>query len=259
PLSEPRGKNPPSGAYIDYVLKTPAKVVSLSILDATGQVVRRYSSSDALPGIDLAKIHIAPVWVRRPTPLATTPGMHRFVWNLHWAAPAALAPHGVWSDGVWAAPGAYRVVLNVGGQRTAQPLTVLPDPRVRGMSAADYAAQFKLAQAIETDRAKLASALRGAGRLQKALAQVSATLPAAQAAALSAFRARLAALSNIPAVDPSNSVGTPPTHLDSLTALAARMDSLEHAVDNADVPPTIDAEQGFRLAHATLQETLARW
>ncbi|WP_242426406.1 VPS10 domain-containing protein [Metallibacterium scheffleri] len=259
PLSEPRGKNPPSGAYIDYALKSPAHRVSLSILDAAGQVVRRYSSADALPGIDLTKIQIAPVWVQQPTPLATTPGMHRFVWNLHWAAPAALAPHGVWSDGVWAAPGAYRVVLDVDGQHFTQPLRVLPDPRVRGMSAADYAAQFKLAQAIETDRAALASALRGAARLQKALAQVSATLPAAQAAALGAFRARLAALSDIPAPDPSNSVGTPPTHLDSLTALAARMDSLEHAVDNADVPPTRDAELGFRMAHATLQQTLARW
>ncbi|MHB1588431.1 MAG: WD40/YVTN/BNR-like repeat-containing protein, partial [Metallibacterium scheffleri] len=118
---------------------------------------------------------------------------------------------------------------------------------------------YKRALAIETDRAALASALRGAARLQKALAQVSATLPAAQAAALGAFRARLAALSDIPAPDPSNSVGTPPTHLDSLTALAARMDSLEHAVDNADVPPTRDAELGFRMAHATLQQTLARW
>ena len=54
-------------------------------------------------------------------------------------------------------------------------------------------------------------------------------------------------------------MGSPPSHVDSLTALAARLDSLEHAVDNADVPPTADAEQGYRLTHATLMQTLARW
>ncbi len=259
PMSEPRGQNPPQGAYLDYTLKTPARRITLSIYDAQGRLVRRYDSADALPGVDLAKIHIAPEWVQQPTPLATTPGMHRFVWDLHWAAPAALAKDGVWSDGVWAAPGAYRVVLDADGRQLTRTLRVLPDPRVQGMTAADYMRQLALAQAIETDRAATATALREAGRLQHALAKARSDTQPALRADLAAFAGQLAALSDIPAPDPSNSVGSPPSHVDSLTALAARLDSLEHAVDNADVPPTIDTEQGFRLAHATLRETLARW
>ncbi len=259
PMSEPRGQNPPQGAYLDYVLKAPAKRVTLSIYDAQGRLVRRYDSADALPGVNLAKIHVAPEWVQQPTPLDTTPGMHRFVWNLHWAAPAALAKDGVWSDGVWAAPGDYRVVLDADGRQLTRTLRVLPDPRVQGMTAADYMRQLALAQTIETDRAATATALREAGRLQHALAKARSNTQPALRADLAAFAGQLAALSDIPAPDPSNSVGSPPSHVDSLTALAARLDSLEHAVDNADVPPTADAEQGYRLAHAALTQTLARW
>ena len=259
PMSEPRGQNPPQGAYLDYVLKAPAKRVTLSIYDAQGRLVRRYDSADTLPGVDLAKIHIAPAWVQQPTPLATTPGMHRFVWDLHWAAPVALAKDGVWSDGVWAAPGDYRVVLDADGRQLTRTLRVLPDPRVQGMTAADYVRQLTLAQAIETDRAATATALREVGRLQRALAKARSDTQPALRTDLAAFAGQLAALSDIPAPDPSNSVGSPPSHVDSLTALAARLDSLEHAVDDADVPPTADAEQGYRLTHATLTRTLARW
>ncbi len=259
PMSEPRGQNPPQGAYLDYALKTPARRITLSIYDAQGRLVRRYDSADALPGVNLAKIHIAPEWVQQPTPLATTPGMHRFVWDLHWAAPAALAKDGAWSDGVWATPGTYRVVLRVDGQASVRTLQVLPDPRVRGMDAADYARQQALAQAIESDRATLATALVQAGRLQAALVKAETGVNATLRSELERYGAELAALSDIPPPDPSNSVGTPPSHVNSLTALDARLTALEHAVDNADVPPTPDAKQGYRLAHATLTRALLHW
>ena len=259
PLSEPRGSNPPLGAYFDYTLAHAAKRITLSIYDAQGQLVRRYDSADPLPGIDLAKIHIAPQWVQQPVPLALTPGLHRFVWDLHWAAPAALAKDGVWSDGVWAAPGDYRVALRMDGTTYTRTLQLLPDPRVRGMSSADYAQQLALAQAIERDRARLATALKQAGALQHALDAVLPGLDPALRARVAAFAARVAAVSDIAPENPANSVGTPPSHVDSLSALAARLTTLAHAVDGADVPTTPDALQGYRLDSATLAATLRRW
>ena len=46
---------------------------------------------DALPDLDPTKATYAPEWIPRATPLKTTAGMHRFVWPLRYAKPAALA------------------------------------------------------------------------------------------------------------------------------------------------------------------------
>ncbi len=259
PMSEPRGQNPPQGALIDYTLTAPAHHIVLSIFDANGTLVRRYDSNNAPPAVNLDKIQIAPGWVQQPKMLALTAGMHRFIWDLHWSAPTALAKNGQWSDGVWAVPGTYRVTLDVDGAVFTRHLTLLPDPRVHGMTLRDYQQQFALAQSIERDRAALSAALRGAGGLQAAVAKARSAVGPRLAERLTAFANELAALSDIPAPDPSNSVGTPPTHVDSLTALNARMTALAHAVGNADVPPTLDAEQGYTLAHHALRSTLSRW
>ena len=41
PPDEPAGQNPPDGALLNYVLRAPAKLLTLEILDKAGQVVRR--------------------------------------------------------------------------------------------------------------------------------------------------------------------------------------------------------------------------
>jgi len=260
PKSEPRGANPPDGAYLDYTLPTAAKTVTLTITDAAGHRVRRYRSSDKLPTPDLATIQIAPGWIVPPIALATTPGLHRFVWTLRYAAPAPLAgDDGVWSNGVWAPPGAYHVTLDVDGHALTQTLNVVPDPRVQGMTAADYAAQFALAQRIETDRAAVASVLKQAGALHAALLARAAAVPALKVALLD-YDSHLRALSDLPMqADPRNSMGAPIDHEDSLRALEHRLAALDKAVDAADVPPTADAKSGYAQAHAALGVTLAHW
>src|SRR5262249_14537165 len=153
------GDNPPFGATVDYRLRAvPKKPVTLEILDGSGALVRRYSSDDKAPAVDLGKIRMAPQWVERPATLSAAPGTHRFVWPLRHAAPVALADD-VWTDGPWAAPGKYRLVLTVDGERLEQRLEVVPDPRV-ALPQSAYDEQLALARAVDALRVQLAVAAK---------------------------------------------------------------------------------------------------
>jgi photosystem II stability/assembly factor-like uncharacterized protein len=151
------GENPPDGAMIDYYVgANTSGPVTLEIKDEAGQTVRRYSSADPLPTPD-PMLSIPPYWLRPAQTLASEPGLHRFLWDLHYApvpgvqpeypiaavyrntAPAATSP--------WAMPGKYTVVLRVGGKSYQQTLTLVMDPRVK-TSNADLAEQFKLSKQL---------------------------------------------------------------------------------------------------------------
>jgi photosystem II stability/assembly factor-like uncharacterized protein len=143
PPEVPAGKNPPDGAILDYYLAANAEgPVTLEILDSGGALVRRYSSTDKpLPMEKLATEYPIPMyWVRPAQILSTEAGMHRFVWDVHYAAPEALEREfpisAILHDtpllplGAWALPGSYTAKLTVGGQSYRQPLTVKMDPRI---------------------------------------------------------------------------------------------------------------------------------
>jgi photosystem II stability/assembly factor-like uncharacterized protein len=157
PPDEPGSENPPDGAVIDYYLgASNASPVTLEIRDATGQMVRRYSSADPLPAID-PMLAIPPYWVRPPKGLSSQPGMHRFLWNMHYAPIPGLKPAypiaAIYRNTApdftspWVLPGKYTVVLTVNGKTYTQGLVVQMDPRVK-TSARDLAAQFKLSKQL---------------------------------------------------------------------------------------------------------------
>jgi hypothetical protein len=244
PKDEPMAANPPEGAFIDYVVKdAQAGPLTLSILDAQGGLVRRYSSEDRLPAADLGKLRVAPGWITAPAGLSTTPGMHRFVWPLRYPAPPALAERGAEgsvTEGVWAPPGIYTVELSVGAHRQSQPLTIAADPRI-GLSAEAYARQFALARRIEEARARVAAAVTEAESLHK-------TRPG---------DARLLALTG-PQFGEAPA-GRPPDGLSSLRALADALTRLSDAVDGAEAAPTPDAEAGFGTLQPAVEATLSAW
>jgi photosystem II stability/assembly factor-like uncharacterized protein len=143
PPEVPAGKNPPDGAVIDYYLASKAQgPVTLEILDVEGKLVRRYASTDKPPSMEkLAAQHPIPMyWVRPTQILSTEAGMHRFVWNLHYAPPDALEWEFPISAivhntplvplGAWVLPGSYTVKLTANGKSHTQPLTVKMDPRI---------------------------------------------------------------------------------------------------------------------------------
>ena len=128
---EPQAQNPPTGANIDYYLKTAASgPVSLEILDSSGTVVRNFSNQ---PGGEAAAPrrggrgrgggipNVSPLWRPAPEPFAASAGIHRVVW-----LPVTTTADGGRGRGRGAAPltGQFTARLTVNGQAYMQPFTV---------------------------------------------------------------------------------------------------------------------------------------
>ena len=253
PPEEPAGKNPPDGAIIDYYLKDAASgPVTLEILDVRGEPVRRYSSTDA--PIDMAataKEHPIPMyWVRQPQVLSAAAGMHRFVWDLHYAPPESLDHEypisAIFHDtpleprGVRALAGNYTVKLTVGGKSWTQPLTVKMDPRIKAASE-DLARQF----AVESDAA------RGMNESFTALKQVKALraqlVDRSHQAAAGAVADVITALDNqleaLAGASRQPFFGLPPTgkEKENFSALNQHFHALLRVADSCDCAPTAQA------------------
>ena len=262
PKDEPTAANPPDGAIIDYALPASVKgPVTLAVLDAKGAVVRRFSSADKRPSLDPAKLAYAPEWVPQPTPLATTAGMHRFVWDLRYPTPALEASgYGApRAGGVWAPPGSYSIDLQVDGKHYRQPLKVLPDPRVK-LSEAAFQREFVLARKVESAAARTAAASAEASKLLKALDARLGHADGALREQISELMTQAQDLSGVVLhPDPRNSMGSPPKRTDSLRALSMNFEKLAHAVDGADADPSADALTSYASLTQTLDATLAAW
>ncbi len=141
PPEIPHGTNPPSGAILDYYLRsTPGEPVTLEIFDNAGNLVRKYSSADS-QNIDTQKVPIADYWLPKFEELKTSAGLHRFVWDLHYMPPPvshygySMHVANIQSvrepEGPLVLPGKYEVKLTVDGHSYSSPLEVEMDPRVK--------------------------------------------------------------------------------------------------------------------------------
>jgi hypothetical protein len=75
------GTNPPSGAVIDFYVKTAPKGVStIEILDAQGKTIRKYSSDKA----ETPDEPLDPDDKKPEKELKVEAGLNRFVWDLHY-------------------------------------------------------------------------------------------------------------------------------------------------------------------------------
>jgi hypothetical protein len=124
----------------------------MEVLDESGKLVRRFTSAggaaeerpaveEAPPSEDEGGFRVR----SGPTRLDKTAGMHRFTWDLRYPGPwqSAARPEG--PNGPTAVPGKYSVRLTVGSLTSAQPLTVIEDPRVAkdGVTTAELREQFE--------------------------------------------------------------------------------------------------------------------
>ncbi|HEV8264955.1 MAG TPA: hypothetical protein VGQ06_08375 [Gemmatimonadales bacterium] len=235
PPDEPAGKNPPDGAIIDYYLGAAAPgAVTLEVRDARGRLVRRFSSADTFP-VD-SGLNIPDYWIRPPQRLSTEPGMHRFVWDLHYPPPPSAGGsypisaiyRDTWREprGPVALPGRYTLRLTAGGRVLSQPLTVRMDPRVR-TPAAGLAQQFAYASRLTAAMRRQHEAMR----------------------AVRALRARLKA----PLDQEATGV------VDSLARLGGQLTGLLDLIDGVDAAPTTQAAAAVRTLEARLTALLARW
>ncbi|HEX6559812.1 MAG TPA: hypothetical protein VF021_10130, partial [Longimicrobiales bacterium] len=226
PPEEPGGENPPDGAIIDYKLAADAGEVVLQILDASGRVVRRYASDDAPQGM-LPGTNVPPYWVRPWQPLSARAGMHRFVWDMHYPAPAVLefgypisaTPYNTprVPQGVWAMPGRYTVRLTVDGTRYEQPLTVRMDPRVK-TPMPGLTQQFTLSMRVD-----------------------------------SLLRENMGAVLQTRVAAPESEM------LQTLTRLNRELGSLYNALQDADVAPTAQLVAAIEEKATAVRAALAQW
>lgn len=259
PKDEPMASNPVRGAVIDYVLATNAgTAVQLTIRDADGQLVRQWSSDQIPAKIDLAKIGSAPEWIEQPVALATTPGMHRFVWTLHY--PSADQASGPYADGVWAPPGQYQVELIVDGKTYQQALEVAPDPRV-SLPAAAYTDAFELARKVEALQIRIQVAAQEAEKLRENLNARRKSAPdTADTKRLDALEIRINAISGKnPAGNPINAWAYPPKSVQTFSYLDQSLGQLLAAIDGADAAPSADAQTGYAKLVELAVIALAEW
>ena len=164
PPDEPAGENPPDGAVINYYLdKNADSPIILEIKDAKGNLVRRFSSADQFAPIT-DTVNVPAYWIRPPQILSNAAGMHRFLWDLHYAPIPGIEPEypiaavyrrtAPQPTAPWAMPGEYSLVLTANGKTVTQTLTVKIDPRVK-TSNEDLAEQFDLSKQLSDIWARL--------------------------------------------------------------------------------------------------------
>ncbi|MEE9511151.1 MAG: hypothetical protein V3V79_03455, partial [Gammaproteobacteria bacterium] len=129
------GENPPWGVVIEYYLAAePARDLSLTIMEAGGEIIQRFSSQSD----------------DSPSPPAGA-GMNRFIWDMRYpgnqlplsaGALPELEYYGPPSRPV-APPGQYIAMLTVDGQTVEQRFEIRKDPSLAA-SDADLKAQFDL-------------------------------------------------------------------------------------------------------------------
>jgi photosystem II stability/assembly factor-like uncharacterized protein len=261
PADEPAGQNPPDGAVLDYYLaKSASGPVTLEILDAGGRLVRRYSSDDA-PAATAGALdrQLIPLyWIRMPRALPGTAGMHRWVWDLRHAAPAAesgeypisAVPHDTPSlpQGPLALPGVYSVRLTVDGHAYTAPLVVRMDPRVPA-SSGGLTALFTLESRLASLVSSSATASLQAAGLHEQLQDLSKRAPGSLLAPLAGLDQELSALRK-EAGDPVKP---------GLDTLAGSLNALYTQVGQADARPTKAQESAAAGLSGALAVSLGKW
>ncbi|MEO8191977.1 MAG: glycoside hydrolase [Acidobacteriota bacterium] len=258
PPEEPAGQNPPDGAIVNYVLKSGAsQPVVLEILDGNGRVVRKFSSADKPEPVD-PELNVPTYWLRRHTLLSAGPGLHRFVWDLHFPPPDVLQHEypisAVPADtprhplGPAVLPGTYTVRLTAAGRTVSAPLTVRMDPRVK-TPPEGIAARFRLATAISGALSRDFAALT---EVQAARAAQKAAGAGARKRTPATYEADLASIEGTGAERRG-------AHPDDLAGLNGKLAGLYAIVEGSDTAPTTQAQAAWKELSESLDKTLARW
>jgi len=265
PADEPAAQNPPDGAVLDYFLEQPAGgPVTLEVLDPQGNLVRRFSSDDPpeFTRAEMEKQLIPLYWIRWPRTLSTAPGMHRWVWDLHYPAPAgergfpiSAVPGDTPREplGPDALPGQYTVRLTANGVTATKQLTVKMDPRIN-LPLQELVQQFHL----ETDLASMTTlshqARAQAGSLRAQIKALSGKASGPLAESLSALDQKIAALMQAPRGAAAG--GTPAPTLGRVNGTAG---SLYGAIGQADAAPTAAQVQAVSALAEEFASVMKSW
>jgi photosystem II stability/assembly factor-like uncharacterized protein len=269
PPDEPAAQNPPDGAVIDYVLGPAASgPVTLEILDAASKRIRRFSSDDK-PPFTLESLRetltVPTYWVRMPTTLSNTPGMHRWVWNLHetppqsssYGYPISAVPHDTPREPLGPAvlPGRYTVRLIAGGKTLTAPLTVIMDPRVM-TPAAGLRQQHEMAIRLAAMMNESFDAQAEVRALDHQLEELSKQASGPVADAVGALRKKATALAG---GGGRGRFSAPPSGEATLSRVAAEIGGLYGGISGSDAPPTATQTAALAAVEKDDAAVMARW
>jgi photosystem II stability/assembly factor-like uncharacterized protein len=259
PPEEPTAENPPSGATIDYLLKTPASNVTLEIFDAQKKLVRKFSSTDKEEARHTESLPIAERWFPKPESLQTAPGLHRFVWDLTWSSsggPAADDDSRFRNPpGPKVIPGIYDVRLTVDGKVQTQPLKVLMDPR-SPVTPAELQQQLQLGQKIYAEALEGRRAQAEIESVQKQLTDLMAKIGMAKIGATNeALKSALADAKSEIAKILTDKNKQPGGLQDAYTELASAL----HVVESGDRTVPSQAIAVYEESSLRVKEAIAQW
>jgi photosystem II stability/assembly factor-like uncharacterized protein len=256
PPEEPTAENPPSGAMIDYFLKSPADKIQLEIFDSQQNQVRRFFSEDPVAGKH-PPLPVAERWFAKPEVLEKTPGMHRFVWNLTWRSsggPSADEESEYRNpSGPKAVPGTYQVRLTVNGETQNQPLQLIMDPRSPATSET-LQKQLELAQQIYAETREARRVLAEIGSVQKKLANGQQQLGEQNPGLKSALVEAQGEIEKILATGP-NAAGQAAGLQDAYTGAASAL----RAVESGDRAVPSQAIALYHESHEQIKARIAEW
>src|SRR6266851_4150180 len=263
PMDETLAANPPEGAVLDYLLKDkPSTPIQLEIFDSEGKLVRRFASDDVLHKTNPNDVPIQVEWLRDPKPLLAGAGMHRFIWDLHYALPEGVRSSFWGPAGPLAVPGNYIVKLTANGKSSTQPLTIKLDLRVKTSQDA-LARQFGLASRVAARLGETSLALQQVGDLRK---QIDARKKDASGhtellTALQGLESKVEAAAEADSDADFGLFGlaAPGKEHEPLQQVVAALTGVLIVVDSSDLGPTADAAAASIAWEEAAQETLVRW
>jgi photosystem II stability/assembly factor-like uncharacterized protein len=269
PPDEPSAPNPPDGAVINYYLDAAVSgPVTIEVLDSAGQLVRRYSSADPVEPID-PMLAVPMYWARPPRGLSSAPGMHRWLWDLHYTSlpqpRGALPMTAILHDTVpapaspWVMPGRYTVKLTANGQTYTQPLTVRMDPRVHTPLPA-LTQQFTLSKQCYDD---VVAASKVTAQVRAIREQLRKAREGA-ADAVTAFEKKLTEIAGAGGGGGrggggGGGRGAVAGGPDTIASVSATLGILMRSIESADVAPTTQAIAAVADRRAAMAKLMARW
>jgi len=266
PKDEALAENPPAGAMIDYYLKSAASApVVIEIFNARNELVRRYSSDDHPQAANPGTLQFPAFWRPAPPSVFTDAGMHRWIWDLHYAPPPGsrrFAGFDFGPAGVPALPGAYTVKLTVNGDTYTQPLNVKMDPRSK-ISMAEMEKQFNAATQVARLQTEVNDALQELSRLRNTIPDRRAHVRNNNALvdALDALERKAGVIVGAyPAA--MNPMMPPPEAANrnaNLTVLVGQLTQISFAVNSGDSAPTMEETQAISSKRAEADSLFAQW
>lgn len=269
PPEVPHAANPPEGAVIYYWLGQPASQVTLDVLDATGKLLRHYTSDPTPPVTEAAQPPEPSFWLAVDHPLPAGAGLHQVNWDLRHDNPDAFrhsfeinANPGntpVSPEGPLVAPGTYTLRLTVNGTNYTQPAVVKNDPRSPATALAvnaQHGLQMKIYDGMN-------QAWTGYGQV-KALREALHPLladgtPAEINTAAKALDARLDSLAGDPTPRfgrGGRGGGTPPPAFVDINGVLGRQ---LNALDLGDMAPNGAMTGAYNAACGDLKTVVTSW